>query len=93
MTITWMFVLEDSEAVRVCVVVFLGEGEFEMKSIATDPAHHGQGYGRMPIESVMKHYRPQLRQMLVGIGDSPLTVPFYKECGFHEYHRVKNLYG
>ena len=30
--------------------------------------------------------------MLVGTGDSPLTVPFYQRCGFTEHHRVKNFF-
>jgi len=30
--------------------------------------------------------------MLVGTGDSPLTVPFYQKCGFTEHHRVKNFF-
>ncbi len=31
-------------------------------------------------------------RMLVGTGDSPLTVPFYQRCGFTEHHRVKNFF-
>ena len=30
--------------------------------------------------------------MLVGTGDSPLTMPFYQRCGFTEHHRVKNFF-
>lgn len=28
----------------------------------------------------------------VGTGDSPLTIPFYKKCGFSESYRVKNFF-
>jgi hypothetical protein len=30
--------------------------------------------------------------MIVGTGDSPLTVTFYTRCGFTEYRRVPNFF-
>ena len=87
-----MFVLFDPEAVGECVVVKLEEGVFEIKNIATDPSVHGKGYGRALIEFVVKHYEGQCKQLLVGTGDSPLTIPFYEKCGFREHHRLKNFF-
>ena len=87
-----MFVVLDPQPVGECVVCDLGDGVFEIKNIATDPSVHGKGYGRALIEFVMAHYQDRCRQMLVGTGDSPLTVPFYKKCGFQEHHRVKNFF-
>jgi len=87
-----MFVLLDPEVVGEVVVVDLGDGVFEIKNIATDPKVHGKGYGRALIEFVMEHYKDRCSQMLVGTGDSPLTMPFYQKCGFREHHRVKNFF-
>ena len=87
-----MFVLFDPEAVGECVVVKLEEGVYEIKNIATDPSVHGKGYGRALIEFVVKHYEGVCRQLLVGTGDSPLTIPFYEKCGFREHHRLKNFF-
>ena len=87
-----MFVCFDPQPVGECVVVSLGDGVFEIKNLATDPAVHGKGYGKAIIEYVMDYYRDQCRKMLVGTGDSPLTLPFYKKCGFKEHHRVKNFF-
>lgn len=87
-----MFVVLDPQPVGECVVCDLGDGVFEIKNIATDPSVHGKGYGRALIEFVMEHYKDRCSQMLVGTGDSPLTVPFYKKCGFQEHHRVKNFF-
>ena len=87
-----MFILLDPDVVAECVVRDLGEGVFEIKNIATDPAAQGKGYGRALIEFVMTHYKDRCRKMLVGTGDSPLTVPFYQKCGFTEHHRVKNFF-
>lgn len=87
-----MFALLDPEVVGVCVVTDLGDGVFEIKNIATEPKCQGKGYGRKLIEYVMDYYKDRLKQMLVGTGDSPLTVPFYQKCGFKEHHRVKNFF-
>ena len=85
-----MFVLLDPEPVGECVVCRLDEGVYEIKNIAVCPEAQGKGYGRAMIEFVSSHY-PR-RSLLVGTGDSPLTVPFYEKCGFTEHHRVKNFF-
>lgn len=87
-----MYVVYDPEPVGECVVVDLGDGVFEIKNIATDPSVHGKGYGRALIDFVIETYRGRCRTLLVGTGDSPLTVPFYQKCGFVEHHRVKNFF-
>lgn len=87
-----MFVLYDPEAVGECVVVKLEDGVYEIKNIATDPSVHGKGYGRALIEFVVQHYAGLCKQLLVGTGDSPLTIPFYEKCGFKEHHRLKNFF-
>lgn len=87
-----MFVCLDPEPVGECVVVDLGDGVFEIKNIATDPSVQGKGYGRALIEFVMNYYKGRCSKMLVGTGDSPLTVPFYEKCGFLRSHYVKNFF-
>ena len=32
------------------------------------------------------------RRLIVGTGDSPLTVPFYEKCGYSRAHTVKNFF-
>ena len=80
------------DVVGECVVTDNGEGVFEIKNIATDPSLHGMGYGRALIDYVMDLYAGRGKTMLVGTGDSPLTIPFYKKCGFTEHHRLANFF-
>ena len=87
-----MFVLSDPDVVGECVVCDLGDGIIEIKNIATSPEVQGKGYGRALVEFVFQHYKGRYNQVWVGTGDSPLTVPFYKKCGFTEHHRVKNFF-
>ena len=87
-----MFILKDPDVVGECVVCDLGDGIFEVKNIATDPAVHGKGYGRALLDFVADYCKGRCKLLLVGTGDSPLTVPFYQKCGFREHHRVKNFF-
>ncbi len=87
-----MFILKDPDVVGECVVCDLGDGIFEVKNIATDPAVHGKGYGRALLDFVADYCKDRCKLLLVGTGDSPLTVPFYQKCGFREHHRVKNFF-
>lgn len=87
-----MFVLFDPEAVAECVVYDLSNGIFEIKNLAVAPAAQKKGYGRAMIEFVVCQYRSRCNLLLVGTGESPMTVPFYKKCGFTEHHRVPNFF-
>lgn len=92
-----MFVLyENGEALGEAVVVDLGNTEdghtFELKNIATREDVHGKGYGKKLVQFILDLYKDQGDFMLVGTGDSPLTVPFYKKCGFTDHHRLKNFF-
>ena len=87
-----MFVCFDPDPVGECVVLALGDGVYEIKNLATKPSVHGKGYGRALIDFVMEHYRDRCTTMLVGTGDSILTLPFYQKCGFREHHRIKNFF-
>ena len=88
-----MFVLRAEGVARtVCVVTAEGEGIYEIKNLATHPAWQRRGYGRAMIDYVCRRYRGAGRVLLVGTGDSPLTLPFYQRCGFVFSHRLPGFY-
>lgn len=69
-----------------------GGGVFELKNLSTDPDSQRRGYGRAMVEHIAGRCRGRGTRLLVGTGDSPLTLPFYKHLGFRESHRVKNFF-
>lgn len=83
---------DNSELVSVCVITQEGEGIYEIKNIATYPQYQRKGYGRQLIHFLFEHYRNKCHTMLVGTGESPLTVPFYESCGFTYSHRIPNFF-
>lgn len=87
-----MYALFDPDVKCVCVVTDNGERVFEIKNIAVTPDSQGKGYGRVMIEHVKKDYGDRCARLLVGTGDSPLTLPFYQKCGFVESYRKKDFF-
>ncbi len=83
-----MYVLDDNGVKAECVVTDEGNGVLEIKNLATEPDFQKKGYARRLIEFIEETYRADYRILQVGTGDSPLTIPFYKKCGFRESHRV-----
>lgn len=87
-----MFALYEEDLKTICVVLKIDEETVEIKNIATYEKYQGLGYGKRMIEYIFDYYKEEIKTILVGTGDSPLTIPFYKICGFEIYHRVKNFF-
>lgn len=88
-----MFALYDQNILKaICVVTDEGDKTVELKNIATDPQYQKQGYGKRLIRFISKHYAGKYDTLLVGTGESPLTIPFYEQNGFKYSHRIKNFF-
>lgn len=87
-----MFVLIDNEiVVAECVVTNNSKGVYEIKNIAVLPQKQKYGYGRMLIDFIFEHYK-DCNTLYAGTGESNMTIPFYKACGFSKSHRIKNFF-
>lgn len=87
-----MFVLKDNGVKAICVVTNEGKGVCELKNIAVTPDFQRQGYGKRLINYLLTHYAGKYNQMIVGTGDVPSTIGFYKSCGFEYSHRIENFF-
>ena len=87
-----MYVLDDDGVKAECVLTREeGDGVYELKNIAVQPAFQRRGYAKRLIDYVFDHH-PDCRTMYVGTGDCPSTLNFYHRCGFADSHRVKNFF-
>lgn len=88
-----LFALYDGGTLRaVTVVTDEGSGVYEVQNLAVAPESQRQGYGKAMMEHVIQFCEPRAQRLIVGTGDSPLTLPFYAACGFQETHRVKDFF-
>lgn len=87
-----LYVLDDNGVKAVCVVTDEGDGTCELKNIAVTPEFQRQGYGKRLINFLVTHYSGEYFQMIVGTGDVPGAVGFYKSCGFEYSHRIENFF-
>ncbi len=87
-----MYVLFDDGVKAECVVLDVGNGVLEIKNLATDPKFQKRGYAKKLIEFVEQKYKDKFKTLRVGTGDSPLTLPFYKKCGFAVTGKIKNFF-
>lgn len=88
-----LFVLEeDGQTLAVCVVTEEGKGVAEIKNLAVRKQVQRKGLGRRMIEHVETQWRGKADSLLVGTGDSLLTLPFYEACGFVRSHVVPNFF-
>ena len=85
-----VFALYDDGPKAVCVVTDEGGGVFELQNLAVDEQYHRQGYGRALVKYIFGRYARHGKTMLVGTGESPITIPFYEACGFVYSHRIKD---
>ena len=87
-----MFLLEDEEARAEIVVTDEGSGILEIKNLAVMPDFQRKGYGMILIDFIKAKHKGKFSVLRVGTGESPLTLPFYKRCGFVESGRIKNFF-
>lgn len=87
-----MFVLDDNGVKAVCVVTDEGGGVCELKNIAVTPDFQRQGYGKRLISHLFDYYSGKYNQMMVGTGEVPSAIGFYKSCGFEYSHRLENFF-
>lgn len=86
-----MFLLTDGDVRAECVVTKEADGMYELKNIAVAPEYQRRGYGKALIDFAFSQYA-DCRVMLVGTGDVPSTLNFYRQCGFTESHRIANFF-
>lgn len=87
-----MFVLFEEEVKAACIVTNEKPEIYEIKNIVTVPKYQRKGYGGKLIEYIVSYYRRLGNTLYVGTGDSPMTIDFYKKCGFVPSHLVKNFF-
>ena len=88
-----LFVLFDEKEtpLAVAVVTKEEEGVHELKNLAVAAPFRRRGLGSIMVRFLIGRFRGG-GVMLVGTGDSPATLDFYKACGFRFSHVEKDFF-
>lgn len=82
--------LIDGKAMAVCAVLAEEEGPVEIKNLAVSPEHQRKGIGRAMLRYIEDNYPG--RRLILGTGETPSTLRFYRSCGFTPYSRIENFF-
>ena len=85
-----LYALFDPDLRAACVLTDEGDGVFELQNIAVLPEFQRRGYGRLLVTHVVDSCTGRAKTLMVGTGDSPMTLPFYDQRGFTFSHRIKD---
>lgn len=82
--------LLNGKPIAVCVIVNLDSDTVEIKNLAVETEYRRYGYGRRMLEYVESQH-PNKR-IILGTGETPSTLRFYKSCGYFYSHRIPNFF-
>ena len=87
-----MFALYDGDYKSVCVVTDEGSGTLEIQNLATDMRYQKKGYASRLIEYIAGYYAGRYEKIILGTGDVPGILAFYKNRGFAVTHRIPGYF-
>ncbi len=82
--------LFNGKPVAVCVIVNLDTDTVEIKNLAVKAENRRHGYGRRMLEYVESQHSN--KKIILGTGETPSTLRFYKSCGYSYFHRIPNFF-
>lgn len=77
-------------AVAVCVTVYVNEGQTEVKNLAVATEWQKKGIGRKMLSWVESLKTG--KEMILGTGETPSTLRFYRLYGYKYSHRIDNFF-
>ena len=77
-----LYVLKLEEVIGLIALCEYDEDTIEIKNLAIKKEYQNLGYGKMLIDFIEKTFRNKYNFIILGTGDSPLTIPFYTKLGF-----------
>ena len=81
--------------IKINIVDTPGHADFASeieRIIQTVDKYQNKGYGKSLINLVFNNHYKKCERIIVGTGNSPLTLPFYEKCGFKIYDKIDNFF-
>lgn len=82
--------LFNGKPIAVCVTLNLDPNTVEIKNLAVEAEYRRHGYGRRMLEYVESLHSN--KRFILGTGETPSTLRFYKSCGYSYSHWIPNFF-
>lgn len=82
--------LFNGKPIAVCVTLNLDPNIVEIKNLAVEDKYRRHGYGRRMLEYVESQHSN--KKIILGTGETPSTLRFYKSCGYSYSHRIPDFF-
>ncbi len=82
--------LFNGKPIAVCVTLNLDPNTVEIKNLAVEDKYKRHGYGRLMLEYVESQHSN--KKIILGTGETPSTLRFYKSCGYSYSHRIPDFF-
>ena len=76
--------------IAVVMTVCIDSTTVEVKNLAVADRFRRQGYGRRMLRHIENRHPG--KNILIGTGETPSTLRFYKSCGFTYSHRIPDFF-
>ena len=80
----------DGNPIAVCAVTEIAPYTVEIKNLAVLAEFRCQGFGHGMLDYVERNHSG--RDVILGTGETPSTLRFYKSCGYSYSHRIPNFF-
>lgn len=80
----------DNIAIAVCVIVVCGDDCIEVKNLAVEHKYRRKGYGSAILGHIHSLYSK--KNIILGTGETPSTLNFYRSCGYEYSHLIQNFF-
>lgn len=87
-----LYVLKLEEVIGLIALCEYDEDTIEIKNLAIKKEYQNIGYGKILIDFVEKTFKNKYKYIILGTGDSPLTILFYTKLGFKRYEIIENYF-
>lgn len=87
-----LYILKLEEVIGLIALCEYDEDTIEIKNLDIKKEYQNLGYGKILIDFVEKTFKNKFKYIILGTGDSPLTIPFYTKLGFKRYEIIENYF-
>ncbi len=80
----------NGKPIAVCATLNVAPKTVEIKNLAVEAEYRRHGYGRRMLEYAESQHSN--KKIILGTGETPSTLRFYKSCGYSYSHRIPNFF-